>query len=95
MNLASFAARLTSRWSSMTVTDWVADLAVTWGFEPHLRVATQMLFAVGHDTFLVRRTESGGGRGRARRLCHLNPAPGVAEHGRQGAPRHQVELPAL
>lgn len=59
LNLSSFAASIEGNWSNMTVAQWLGELAVSWGFEAHLRVALRKLHYESKDTFLVRMTDEG------------------------------------
>jgi hypothetical protein len=59
LNLRAFAIAIEGAWSDLTVSDWVGEVAVSWGIEAHLRVALRKLHHQRKDTFLVRVTDDG------------------------------------
>jgi len=59
LNLNSFAAEIEGAWGEMTISEWLGELAASWGIEAHLRVALRKLHHESKDTFLVRMTDEG------------------------------------
>lgn len=59
LNLSSFQQMIEGDWGELTVADWLADIAASWGIEAHLRVALRKLHGESIDTFLVYATDDG------------------------------------
>src|ERR1041385_3708386 len=88
LNLSSFRQMIEGDWGELTVADWLADIAASWGIEAHLRVALRKLHGESIVTFLVYATDDGI----RRREGRDPPKPGFTASRVDRAVRFLVDL---